>query len=335
MPFLERVQAIVTAGPLAVPIWIATLCILLSLLHGKMLRGIVALFRIEDQALIDSAKKKVDPPLQMLFIVLALSPFTFLIPKPAGDVVVVIVHVVGFTLLFHVLIQIVDLAIFNWYVKRKQANVASVVRMFVLTILYAIALMLLLDWAVGVSVLPLLATSTVLTAVLGLAMQDTLKNAFAGLNMSLESSFEEGDWVTFRLDSAEQWYGQIVEIGWRTTKIKTLNNNYAIIPNSKFTTHELVNFNKPTNVHARTIAVPVSLKADATNVRTALIRSAKGVEGVLDDPEPTALPYELKDSHVVYQVRFWLADPMVRETITGEVIEHSWQALKELGALPC
>jgi small-conductance mechanosensitive channel len=334
MNLWERISHVALAGPLAAPIWIAFLMLLLSFLRRPMLRGVFRLFRIEDKTLEQSVKSKVDAPLQLLFIVLAFTPFTFLIAQPLGSIVVLVVHVVGCALLFHVLIQIVDLAIFNWYVQRRQANVAAVVRVFVLSVLYAIAAMLLLDWALGVSVLPILATSTVLTAVLGLALQDTLKNVFAGLNMSLENSFEQGDWVTFRLDSNEQWYGQIVEIGWRTTKIKTLNNNYAIIPNSKFTNHELINFNKPTAVHARTMTIPVSLNADAVNVKTTLTRAVCTVQGVLDDPYPDVMPVEVTDKSVVYQVRFWLADCAARESMTGEAMERCWQELKDLGALP-
>jgi small-conductance mechanosensitive channel len=334
MDLLERFSSIATAGPLAAPIWIAVLFLILSFLRGPLIRVIFRTFRVQDQAVSDSVKKKIDIPLQLLFIVLAISPFTYLIAKPLGNAVVLFTHIIAFALLFHIIIQIVDLAIFNWYLLRKQANVAAVVRVFVLSILYAIAVMLLLDWAVGVSILPILATSTVLTAVLGLAMQDTLKNAFAGLNMSLESSFEQGDWIMFRLDGNEQWFGEIVEIGWRTTKIKTLNNNYAIIPNAKFTTHELINFNKPSRVHARTVLVPVSLQADASNVPVTLIRSANAVQGVLDDPAPTAFPVEVKVDHVVYQVRFWLAESAERETVTGAVLQQCWQELKESGALP-
>ncbi len=335
MRLWDKILAIASTGPYAAPIWIACAFILLSFLRGPLIGQLFKAFRVKDAALADTMKGKIDRPLQMLFFVLAITPFTLLIPAPTGPILVVIVNLLAFALLFHIVIQSIDLAVFNWYLHRRQAKVASVVRVFILSILYAICAMLLLDWAVGVSILPILATSTVLTAVLGLAMQDTLKNAFAGLNMSLENSFEQGDWVMFRLDSAtDHLYGQIVEIGWRTTKIKTLNNNYAIIPNSKFTTHELINFDKPTPVHARTVTIPVSLSADGENVKTALIRSAAGATGVLEDPPPDATPLEIKLDHVVYQLRFWIASGAEREHMTGSVLQRCWQELKELGALP-
>jgi small-conductance mechanosensitive channel len=329
----ERISALATAGPLAIPIWLAFLFILLSFLRGPLVNLVLRVLHVDDDSLSIVIRKRLDVPLQLLFIMLALLPFTFLVLPPYGPLVVVAAHVLITFLAFHVLIQGADLAIFSWYLKRSRANVSAVMRFFSLTVMYAIAVMLLLDWEVGVSVLPLLATSTVLTAVLGLSLQDTLKNAFAGLNMSLENSFEQGDWVTFRLDSTDQWFGQIVEIGWRTTKIKTLNNNYAIIPNSTFTSHELINFNKPSSIHARTLEVPVLLNADADQVRAALQKAALSVPGVLSEPYPDALPTRIGEQRICYQLRFWMADIQMRETLTGKVLERCWQEMKDLGAL--
>lgn len=329
-----RLSDLATRGPLAVPIWAALFLLSLSFLRGPMLRLIFKLAKITDPLLQERVKRQIDTPLQALFILLAVLPFTFLLMKPLGAFVAVGLHAAILFLLFYIVVQTIDLSVFSWYLVRKQTNVSGVVRFFVLFVLYGIAALLTLDWAFGVSVLPLLATSTVVSAVIGLSLQDTLKNAFAGLNMSMEKSFVQGDWVSFRLDSTEQWFGQIVEIGWRTTKIRTLNNNYAIIPNAKFTNHELINFSKPDPVHARTIELPVSHKADPESVRIALIASALSVEGVLADPEPNAHPLEIKTDHVRYQLRFWMTELDMRERLTGEVLERSWKELKELGALP-
>ena len=322
-----------TAGPLAIPIWLALLFFILSFLRGPLLTGIFRVFRIADHDLEVLVRKRLDAPLQLLFVILALLPFTFLISQPYGSYVTVITHIFAVFLFFHVLIQSIDLSIFSWYLKRSRANVSAVMRFFTLSVLYGIAAMLIVDWELHVSVLPLLATSTVLTAVLGLALQDTLKNAFAGLNMSLENSFEQGDWVLFRLDSTDQWVGQIVEIGWRTTKIKTLNNNYAIIPNSTFTSHELVNFNRPNTVHGRTVEIPVLLSAEPEKVKMSLVKAALSVNGVLSDPRPEALPTNIQNDRIIYQLRFWLVDIGAREELTGKVLERCWIELKDLDAL--
>lgn len=329
----QRIGSLATAGPLAIPIWLAFLFFTLSVLRGPLLTAIFRVFRITDGLLEGSVRARLNAPLQLLFLALAFLPFTYFVAQPYGKIVVMVAHIFVTFLALHIAIQAIDLSIFSWYLKRTRPNVAAVIRFFTLTVLYAIAFMLLLDWEVGVSVLPLLATSTVLTAVLGLALQDTLKNAFAGLNMSLENSFEQGDWVMFRLDSTDQWYGQIVEIGWRTTKIKTLNNNFAVIPNSTFTSHELINFNKPSKTHARTVDIPVMLCAEPEKVSAALTTSALEVEGVLKDPPPQATPTTFTNDRIVYQLRFWMDDMEHRDILTGKVLEKCWEELKDLGAL--
>jgi small-conductance mechanosensitive channel len=329
-----RLSVLATHGPFAGPIWAAVIFLCLYVLRTPLLKLIFHLAKVDDEDLRTKVKRKVDVPLQLLLVTLAVLPFTFLLIQPIRAVIVLIMHVSALFLLFYIAIQTVDLALFSWYLVRRQTAVSGVVRVFVLFVLYGVAALLTLDWGFGVSILPLLATSTVVSAVIGLALQDTLKNAFAGLNMSIEKSFVEGDWVLFRLDAAEQWFGQIVEIGWRTTKIRTLNNNYAVVPNSNFTNRELINFSKPQLMHARTIDFPVSFAADGAAVKKALIASALSVDGVLSDPAPQAQPLEMKADHVLYQLRFWMNELELRDVLTGRVMERSWKELQEQGALP-
>jgi small-conductance mechanosensitive channel len=329
---LERLSVLATRGALAVPIWAAFLLLIVFFFRGPLLTLIMHALSIRDEGLEKSIRARVDTPLQLLLITLAMLPFTILIVAPYGTFVGAVLSLMSFVLFFYMLIQSIDLAIFSWYVTKRGKNISSVVRFFVLAILYGTALLLLLDWGLGVSVLPLLATSTVLTAILGLALQDTLKNVFAGLNMSLENSFEQGDWILFKVDGNESLYGQIVEIGWRTTKIKSLNNNYIVIPNSKFTMHELVNFSRPTTRHAKTVEIPVSLKADAKQVREALERAARTTEGILGDPAPAAIPLGITATHITYQLRFWLDNLDERERLTGEVLQRCWEELAKVEA---
>jgi small-conductance mechanosensitive channel len=330
----SRLHVMATEGPLAGPIWAALICLCLFILRTPLLSLIFHLAKVEDDELRGRVKLKIDLPVQLLLLTLAVMPFSFLIIAPIRAVIVLILHVQALFLLFYIAIQTVDLALFSWYLVRRRTAVSGVVRMFALAVLYAIAALLTLDWGFGVSILPLLATSTVVSAVIGLAMQDTLKNAFAGLNMSIEKSFVEGDWVLFRLDAAEQWFGQIVEIGWRTTKIRTLNNNYAVIPNSNFTNRELINFSKPQIMHARTIDFPINFLADSEAVKGVLIECALAVDGVLKEPLPQAQPLEIKSDHVLYQLRFWMNELEKRDVLTGQVLARSWKGLQELGALP-
>jgi len=129
----------------------------------------------------------------------------------------------------------------------------------VLSAIYLVFGLVLLEWVLGVNVLPILATSTVVTAVVGLAMQDTLKNLFAGLTMSFERRFRQGDWVMFRIDQVNTATGEVVEIGWRTTKLRTPDNNFTVIPNAVFTSNQLINYSQPTPAFPKIIEMPVRI----------------------------------------------------------------------------
>ena len=79
----------------------------------------------------------------------------------------------------------------------------------------------LLFWGIthifGVQVGPLLATSAAASVILGLAMQDTLGNLFAGISLQIDRSFEIGDWVEV-VSGIQKTTGQVREITWRDRK---------------------------------------------------------------------------------------------------------------------
>jgi small-conductance mechanosensitive channel len=265
---------------------------------------------------------------QLLLICLALWPFAHFLPHTlasAGD------KLFGFLaplLTLYLLAQSFDHIVFGWYMLRfRDGAVPTIIRFVVMAVVYIVLSMIFLEWVFGLNILPVLATSTVLTAVLGLALQDTLKNLFAGLTMSFEKRFTLGDWVMFRVDANNSTTGEVTEVGWRTTKIRTLEGNYSIIPNALFTSNQLTNFSQPTPCSLRSLEFPVLIKTDLAFVQSTLLAAAARVEGVLKEPIAEAQPISLKPDHMVIRLRFWISDFARADTITGLVME---QCLKEL-----
>src|SRR5262249_22593961 len=82
----------------------------------------------------------------------------------------------------------------------------------------------------GVEPGSLLTTSALLTAVIGLSLQETLGNLFAGLAIELQHPFEIGDWIQF--DADPKHIGRVVEINWRATRVMTLDEVELIVPNA-------------------------------------------------------------------------------------------------------
>src|SRR5262249_32783610 len=94
-------------------------------------------------------------------------------------------------------------------------HVPSIVRDMLQAWLLLILAIVVLRWA-GVDLLSLVPTSAVVTAIIGLALQNTIQNLFAGLALPIERTFAIGDWVR-----VGDHVGRIVEMQWRATLLVT------------------------------------------------------------------------------------------------------------------
>ncbi len=105
--------------------------------------------------------------------------------------------------------------------------------------LFLVAVALILHHALNIDLGGLLATSAALSVVVGLALQETLGNLFAGLVLQVEPPFSVGDWV-----SVAGHAGQVVQVAWRGTKIVTLRREEITIPNGVIAKESVVNFSR-------------------------------------------------------------------------------------------
>ena len=84
----------------------------------------------------------------------------------------------------------------------------------------------------------LLATSGVVAVVLGFALQNTLSDVFSGIALNMEHPYRQGDWI--RLDTGFE--GEVVEINWRATHLRSREDTDIVQPNSGMATARIVNF---------------------------------------------------------------------------------------------
>jgi small-conductance mechanosensitive channel len=323
------------ASKYSVPFWFACLFIIL---FANRRASVSLLWRnlhlIEDLVLEKEFLSKIDVPLRLLTLSLIAVPIISVLPEPFHFYLGKLFSVIIPVLFLQLFAAGVDLIIFQWYFEKHRAtNLPAVFRVLTLSFIWIIFTLVLLEYAFGVNLLPLIATSTVATAVLGLALQDTLKNLFAGLTVSLEKRFQHGDWVSFRLDGTLSTVGEISEIGWRTTRLKTLDDSYAVIPNVMFTSNHVVNFSRPLPCYARTIEFPVELSANPKLIQQALLQSAQGLDGIVDDPAIEAIPCSVTTDRVVYRLRFWIKEFDRGDEISGKAIENCLIALQKMGVV--
>ena len=138
----------------------------------------------------------------------------------------------------------------------------------------------------GISITPLLTALGVGGLAVALGLQDTLANLFAGIHILLERPVRVGDFI--RLETGQEGY--VVDIGWRTTRIRMLPNNMVIIPNSKLVQSIVTNYYLPEKRMSLLIPISVSYDADPEHVERVLIeeatRAAGDIPGLLADPPP-------------------------------------------------
>lgn len=157
----------------------------------------------------------------------------------------------------------------------------AAVRVFVLVI----GGLILLD-ALGVKITPLLTALGVGGLAVALALQDTLSNLFAGVHLLADRPIRVGDYAKIA-DSIE---GHVVDVGWRSTRVRTLGNNVVIVPNKRVAESVIVNYDMPERRMSLAVPVSVAYGSDPERVEAVLVdeatKAAAELTGLLSEPPP-------------------------------------------------
>jgi small-conductance mechanosensitive channel len=197
------------------------------------------------------------------------------------------------------------------HARRLFADLASV-------LVYVVALVGIMDTVFKQPISAVLATSGVLAIVLGLALQNTLSDVFSGLAINIERPFGAGDWITVT-DQAE---GQVIEINWRATRIKTAANEMVVIPNSVVAKAIVTNHRRLNDPHICTIEVKIDHRVSPTRVLDALQAAAGGSSGIAPGTSPTAYACGFTDALVAYELAFAIDDYTRTAGVQSEVIRR-------------
>lgn len=212
--------------------------------------------------------------------------------------------------------------------RRMSRPAPKIIRDLVLGITYVFVGLASLR-AAGIEPGSLLTTSALLTAVIGLSLQETLGNLFAGLALQMQSPFEVGDWIQFGTD--HKTVGKVLEINWRATKLLTLDEVEVIVPNGNLGKAAISNYSKPSPRIRRSIYVAVASTTPPRKVQRIIADCIKGSFGVVDDPPPSVVTSDFNDSGIQLWVRFWTNEFQKWGIVEGEVRDRIWYALAREG----
>lgn len=172
----------------------------------------------------------------------------------------------------------------------------------------------------------LITTSAVLTAVVGLALQSTIANLFAGIVLHMDPALNVGDWV-----SLGTRVGRITQIRWRSTILRTTDGDNVIVPNGQFTVQDVHNYSRPTPKHRLWVRVVFGFQHPPNDVRQMLVTAVRSTPGVLGDPVPDSFPGSFVEHGLEYVVRFWIDEFVRGPEIEGEVRSRIWYAARRAG----
>lgn len=215
--------------------------------------------------------------------------------------------------------------VFDLLLGRAGVRVASILRDLIQAGVFLIVVLGLLRIG-GVNIWSLVTTSAVLTAVVGLALQDTIANLFSGLTLQMGRCIAAGDWV-----QVGTRVGRVDAINWRFTALETKDGDVVVVPNRSFIGHDVVNFSRPTPKHRAWCRVGFHYRHAPNQVRQVLLEAVSGVPGVLDQPPPDAFPVAFGESAVEYALRYWIRDFEHDVDIDGEVRTRIWYAAQRAG----
>jgi len=220
------------------------------------------------------------------------------------------------------LLKAMDILLLEDYlIIKKGFYIPELLRLLLLFSGLAVAGIIFLRTVIGINVVALVAIPTAATAVIGFALQDTLKRFFAGI--MLGKLVRVGDWVRL----AGQ-VGRVVKVDLGHVTILTPTDDLVMIPNNLVAQQEILNYNKPTTRHARTVLVDASYATPPLQVQTVLVETAKAVPGVLHEPAPQAFVAAYKDSSIQYRLTFWGKDYGYAGVIEGQVLSYIWYAFQ-------
>lgn len=177
----------------------------------------------------------------------------------------------------------------------------------------------------GIHVGAALAGIGVVGVAVGFAAQETLANMIAGFLIFWDRPFKIGDYIT-----AHELYGEVAAITMRTTRIRTMENTYVVIPNSSIIGQMLVNHSMYGETRVN-VPVGIAYKEQIGAAREVLLAAVRGLEGVMAEPAPSVVVAKLDNSSVNLQVRVWIDDASDERPVFHRVMEASKLALDKAG----
>ncbi len=223
------------------------------------------------------------------------------------------------------LLALLDRTVWDAYFeKKRQTPIPHFMRQVVAMFVYLVAMLLVLSvYHAETQLKGLLATSGVAVIVLGFAMQDLFGGIIAGIALQISKPYKVGDWL-----HVQDKFAEVMEINWRSTRLRTNDAIYLDIPNYAIARGTIVNLHYPTQIHAMRIRVGVDYNIPPNRVKDALHRAASSAEGVVPAPPVRVLVVDFAESAVIYEIKFSMGNHQAFNEVSDAIRTNIWYEFK-------
>ncbi|MGA1861914.1 mechanosensitive ion channel family protein [Deferribacter thermophilus] len=289
---------------------------------------IVILFFLVSKLLINKLTKKfninksLSKNLNFLFIIIILEilksqiNFSPILNKISSFVELALIITIFYNLIVKIYIE-------DYLIKYKQKQIKHIIIDIIKLIFLVIFILSILRIVFNIDIITLLTPSAILTAIIGLSMKDTIGNLISGLIIQIEKPFDVGDWIKVDNES-----GEVVEINWRYTKLKTLDNIYLIIPNNTISSGNLLNYNKPEKSMRILLNIGVSYDTPPAKLKQVVMKVLKNCIYVDKSKEINIYLKNYNDFSIDYDIAFWIKEYRYLRDARDEIYSSLWYEFK-------
>jgi len=221
--------------------------------------------------------------------------------------------------------RIITVLMIGWLKVRKGfERTPGLLNKTITVIIFVVAVAIILGYF-NIDITPMIAGVGLGALAIGLALQSTLSNFFAGVHLLSDKPIRVGDFI--ELD--ENTSGTVEDIGWRSTRIRMLTDNLLIIPNGKLSETNIINYSMPKQDFSIWVPCGVAYESNLKKVEKVSLEVARHIQqtadGAVKDFEPLFRYKEFGDSNINFITILRIKQPMDRFVVRNQFIK----ALKE------
>ncbi|MEP7071926.1 MAG: mechanosensitive ion channel family protein [Verrucomicrobiota bacterium] len=212
-----------------------------------------------------------------------------------------------------------------YFERRRQTPIPKLLREIAALVTFLVALLIVLSvfYHAEGELKGLLAGSGVIAIILAFATQNLLGSVIAGLSLQIGRPYRVGDWL-----QVGEHTGEVMEINWRATRLRTNDNIYLEVPNNEIIKQTIMNLHYPNGLHAMRMRIGIDYNVPPNRVKDVLYRATVNANNVLAEPPPRIFAVDFGEHAVTYEIKYYFNNHALFNEIGDAIRTNIWYELR-------